>query len=129
MYLPRREGGRGLMNITSHYKNAIIEEYYLTLASNWQFTRGVKSIHAKASKYCQELQLDYNNLRVKTKPQRKSTIKTTRIKQRTEELEQKPTHGQFVCHLNEATVDKTTSNLWLKSSTLKRTTESSICAI
>ena len=47
LYLPRKNGGRGLISITNHCKNAIInfsnyllnsEEQLLKLASNWQVT-------------------------------------------------------------------------------------------
>ncbi|XP_066930545.1 uncharacterized protein [Clytia hemisphaerica] len=58
IYLPRKSGGRGLINITNHYKKTIINfshylqntnEPLLRAVSNWQLTRGQKSIHAKAS--------------------------------------------------------------------------------
>ena len=47
LYLPRKNGGRRLINITNHYKNAKInfssyllnsEEQFLKLTSNWQVT-------------------------------------------------------------------------------------------
>ena len=47
LYLPRKNGGRRLINITTHYKNAKInfssyllnsEEQFLKLTSNWQVT-------------------------------------------------------------------------------------------
>ena len=46
-HLPRKNGDRGLVNITNHYSNAIInvssyllnfEEQFLKLISNWQVT-------------------------------------------------------------------------------------------
>ncbi|XP_066934429.1 uncharacterized protein [Clytia hemisphaerica] len=44
-------------------------------------------------------------------------------------LLQKPLHGQHSRQLQQPHIDHTKSNLWLKSSTLKRSTESTICAI
>ena len=69
LYLPRRNGGRGLINITIHYKNA----------SHWQLTRGDKSIHARASRYCNELDLNFEEIRMVTKQQGKASIKTSKL--------------------------------------------------
>ena len=64
LYLLRKNGGRGLINITNHYKNAIInfssyllnsEEQLLKLLSNWQVTCGENSIYQKAQQYCDEI--------------------------------------------------------------------------
>ena len=47
LYLPRKNSGRGRMNFTKHYKNAVInfssyllnsEEQFLKLISTWQIT-------------------------------------------------------------------------------------------
>ena len=64
LYLSRKNGGSGLINITNHYKNVIInfsnylliyEEQLLKLTSNWQVTWGRKSIHQKEQQYCDEI--------------------------------------------------------------------------
>ena len=64
LYTSRKTGGKGLINITNHYKNTIInfssyllnsEEQFLKLTSNWQVIRGEKSIHQKAQRYCNEI--------------------------------------------------------------------------
>ena len=64
LYLLRKNGRRGLINITNHYKNAIInfssyllnsEEQLLKLLSNWQVTCGENSIYQKAQQYCDEI--------------------------------------------------------------------------
>jgi len=138
IYMPRANGGRGLVNIANQYKNSIIKfscyiqnttEQLLQYVSNQQFERGQKSIHNKATKYCQELQLDYNEITTKTTEQTKRILKNTRKEQQEIELRQKATHGQFLRTLDQQHIDKETSNLWLKSSSLKRATESTICAI
>ena len=59
----------------------------------------------------------------------KTPLKKNQIKLLVEELRQKPTHGQFFQNIEQPHVDKTSSLLWLKSSTLKRSTEATICAI
>jgi len=137
-YLPRKNGGRGLINITSHYKNAVInfssyllnsEEHLLKTVSDWEFTRGDKSLHSKASNYCNELNLDYEVLRRTTKQQRKAKIKNARVQLRNDEFSRKQAHGQLTRYLNEPHIDKVASMSWLKSSTLKRSTEATICAV
>ena len=60
---------------------------------------------------------------------RKITIKSTRINKLEAELKRKNMHGQFVRYLNQPYVDNKRINQWLKSSTLKRSTESTIAAI
>ena len=60
---------------------------------------------------------------------RKITIKSTRINKQEAELKRKNMHGQFARYLNQPYVDNKRINQWLKSSTLKRSTESTIAAI
>ena len=138
LYIPRSHGGRGLINITNLYKSTIIkfgrylqitESSHLRNVSDWQHTRGDKSIHHKASVYCRELNIDYQQLQQMSKTTVKSTIKKNQITSLVNELHQKPTHGQFLRNMDQPYVDKTSSLLWLKSSTLKRSTEATICAI
>ena len=138
MYLPRKNGGRGLINITNHYKNAIInfssyllnsEEQVLKLTSNWQVTREEKSIHQKAQRYCDEIGHDIQQLAAMRKLPRKITIRSARINKLRAELKRKHMLGQFARHLDQPHFDKERSNQWLKSSTLKRSTESTIAAI
>ncbi|XP_066912330.1 uncharacterized protein [Clytia hemisphaerica] len=138
LYLPRKEGGRGLINIVDHFKNCIINfssylltsnEPYLTLLSNWQLTRGAKSIHAMAQSYSQEISLEIQQLSILSKSQRKSKIKIKRIETRTEILKAKNLHGQYFQLLDEPHVDKTLTTDWIRSSTLKRATEATVCAI
>ena len=70
LYLPRKTGGRGLINITNPYKNAIInfssyllnsEEQFLKLTSNWQVTRGEKSIRRRHSDIVMKLVMIFIN--------------------------------------------------------------------
>ena len=98
LYLPRKNGGRGLINIANHHKNAIInfssyllksEEQFMKLISNWQVTRGGKSIHQKAQQYCDETGLDIQQLAAIRKLPLKITIKSTRINKLEAELKKK----------------------------------------
>ena len=138
LYLPRKNGGRRLINITTHYKNAKInfssyllnsEEQFLKLTSNWQVTWGEKPIHQKTQRYCDEIGHDIQQLAAMRKLPRKIAIKSAHINKLEAELKRKNMHGQFAKYLDQPHVDKERSNQWLKSSTLKRSTESTIAAI
>ena len=138
LYLPRKSGGRGLINITNHYKRTIINfsqyllntnEPLLQTVSNYQPTLGDKSIHSKAQAYYTELNLDYNQIQTISKQQLKNIVKKRYVESMITSLQQKPLHGQYFRKLVENHIDTEKSNSWLKSSTLKRATESAICAI
>ena len=60
---------------------------------------------------------------------RKFTIKSASIFKVEVELKIKNMHGQFAKYLDQPHVDKEYSNQWLKSSTLKRSTESTVVTI
>ena len=59
----------------------------------------------------------------------KYAIKSARINKLEAELKRKNMHGQFAKYLDQPHVHKERSNQWLKSSTLKRFTESIIAVI
>ena len=95
LYIPRKEGGRGLINITDHYKNQIIlYSHYLTNsnenllihASLWETKRKTKSIHFKANKYAQEINTTMTSLTTKTKAAVKLEIKRSRIQEKKREI-------------------------------------------
>ena len=138
LYLPRKSGGRGLINVANHFKNAIInfssyllntDEVYLNLVSDWQTTRGAKSINNMAQSFSQELGFEIQNLSVSSKQQRKYKIKKARIEQMVEALKSKNLHGQYMKILGEPHIDKEASVKWLTSPSLKRSTEATICAV
>ena len=60
---------------------------------------------------------------------RKFTLKSARLNKLQSELKRTNIHGQFTIYLEQPHVDKKQSNQWLKSSTLKRSTESKVAAI
>ena len=138
LYLPRKEGGRGLINLTEHFKNYTINfssyllssnELYLNLVSNWQLIRGPKSIHAMAQAYCQELNLEIQQISTLNKKLRKYNIKRKRTETKNEQLKSKNLHGQYFNLVDQPHIDKKATLNWMRSSTLKRSTEATICAI
>ncbi|XP_066932175.1 uncharacterized protein [Clytia hemisphaerica] len=82
-----------------------------------------------AQSYSQEISLEIQQLSILSKSQRKSKIKIKRIETRSEILKAKNLHGQYFQLLDEPHVDKTLTTDWIRSSTLKRATEATICAI
>ena len=60
---------------------------------------------------------------------RKITIKSARINKLEAELKRKNRHEKFARYLDQPYIDEEQSSQWLKSSTLKRCTESTIAAI
>ena len=115
MYLPRKNGDRGLINMTNHYNNAIInfsscllnsEEQFLKLTSNWQITRGEKPIHQKAQRYCDEIGHDIQQLAAMRKLPWKIAIKSAHINKLEAELKRKNMHGQFARYLDQPYVGK-----------------------
>ena len=138
LYLPRKNGGRWFINITKHYKNAIInfssyllnsEEQFLELTSNWQVNRGEESIHQKAQQCYNEIGHDIQQLAAMGKLSLIFTIKSSRINKLEAGLKRKNMHGQFTKYFEQPYVNKERSNQWLKSSTLKPSTESTVAAI
>ena len=116
LYLLRKNGGRGLINIT---KNAIIifssyfldtEKQFRKLTSNWQLTRGEKSIHQKAQRHCDEIGHDIHQLAAMGKLLRKITIKSACINKLEAELKRKNLHGQFARYPDQPYVHKERSN-------------------
>ena len=138
LYLPRSNGGRGLINILDQYKKCIIntshyinnnKERLIKVFNTWDIKRGEKSINVKAKKYANEIGLNITELFNMTKQQTKQKIKTSQIQRNINDLEKMEMHGQYFRELNKPHINKELSLLWNKSTKLKATTESTICAI
>ena len=117
------------MNITNHYKNTIInfssyllnfEEQFLKLTSNWQVTRGEKSIHQKVQQYSDEIGHDIQQLTVMRKLPQKIIIKSARINKLEAELKRKNMHGQFARCLDQFKLTKSDVLLLLEHGFIKK---------
>lgn len=138
LYIPRKDGGRGLISVTDHFRNSIInfsshltrtEERFLQITSEWQHQRGPKSIHLMSRLFCREININLDNINTESKQERKRQIKSKRNEKYINILKQKNLHGQYFNILDEPHIDKATSIKWLTSATLKKSTESTICAL
>ena len=138
IYLPRKQGGRGLLNITDQYKKAIInmcvyldrtEQRLLKMVKDWTKCRNKKSLFQKANNYCEENNLEYENVKNINQATRKMKLKMSFHKTRSDKYEKMPLHGQHVRELNKPYIDKEKSIAWIRNGNLKATTESTIFAI
>ena len=143
MYLPRKEGGRGLLMLEKSYKNATIglnkylqslRDPLMEIVKNHDETKGRHSIQKEALKYLSELDLVVGNDNNESEPacvlakQLKDKVKRSYMEKLKEIWENKPLHGQYPKRLQQKHVDLELTHLWLKSPDLKSETEGFIIA-
>ena len=139
IYLPRKQGGRGLLNITDQYKKAMINmsiyqnntnERLLELVKNWTKARK-KQINNQKSECI--LWRKQHELR-RTKNRQKKTAENWTLKCHSHATHENkytemPLHGQHERELNQPYIDKDLSTKWIWDGKLKPTTEAAIFAI
>lgn len=137
IYVSRKKGGRGLRQIEAAYKTTMIStKYYLKdKVSEDPFLKAVyradlklppsESIAKEAKKYEDELTSDFSRASVKERPTKIKNRVSNEIRRTWKE---KPMHGQYPRLMDEETVAKDWSTLWLSSGELKGETESLIVA-
>ena len=144
IYLPRKEGGRGLMQLEYTYKISVIGlDMYLEKTKDRLLRQVYKhdtkkklySIHKDASKFRQDIQLQVNvNGNQETTPIAKRVtllkkdVKLQILTNLKERWKGKPLHGQYPEKVDKADVDKELTHRWLQSSELKSETEGLIIA-
>ena len=135
IYLPRKQGGRGLLSITDQYKKAMINmsiylnntnERLLELVKNWTKARKNKSIIKKANVYCEENNMNYDELKTQEKNSRKLNLKMSFHVTHENKYTEMPLHGQHEGELNQPYIDKDLSTKWIRDGKLKPTTEATI---
>ena len=138
IYLQRKEGGRGLLNLKQQYKKTIIKfKIYLNqtrstllkLASEWDNKRESKSLQKKAENYCKEKNINLPEIQNNEKPSIRRIINKSFQTINKTKLKEMKMHGQYFKLLEEPHINKKLSILWLSNSHLKRKTESDLCAI
>jgi hypothetical protein len=143
LYLPRNEGGRGLISLEMSYKTTTIGlEAYLDATTDWMMTlvknhenkKSKYSIIKEAKKFKNELSLEDIDINTEeTSPTRAAKIikgkaKEKGLEQAKQRWQDKPLHGQYLSRTNEADVDKVLTHQWLRSAGLKAETEGFIVA-
>ena len=144
IYLPRKEGGRGLMQLEYTYKISVIgldmylektKDRLLRQVYKHDTNKKLYSIHKDASKFRQDIQLQVNvNENQETTPiakrvkSLKKDVKLQILTNPKERWKGKPLHGQYPEKVDKADVDKELTHRWLQSSGLKSETEGLIIA-
>lgn len=143
LYLQRSCGGRGLIQIESHFKVSSIglqlylknkEEKIIKEVLKHENTKKVYSVTKSANKFETELQLTnishtsekLSAIKIAKKQKEKAKIRIQ--SQMKDKWLNKPLHGQFPKRLQLPEVSENLSNKWLKSSGLKSETEGFIIA-
>jgi hypothetical protein len=138
LYVKRKEGGRGLVQVEVTYKTEIINiaEYHNTKYKGDQFVNIVKnhestkpnmsSILKLAAKFTEYLhQLNQKNDAQKNKIQHTKTKWGAVLKKKWKD---KAMHGQYIRNVNRQIVSEEDTFLWLTKGDLKAETESKIVA-
>ena len=142
LYLPRSEGGRGLMQIELTFKIVTVgletylresKDEMMKLVLEHEKKKKLYSVTKEATKFCRELEVDQPGHRETDSVTNKAKeVKNIVKKQGKEQIrirwEQKPLHGQYLKRLKRPDVDETETHKWLKSSGLKSETEGPIIA-
>lgn len=143
MYLPRNQGGRGLIQLEIAYKTATIgldaylnatkNDPLLVIAKEHEKAKKKYSVASQATVFRRELNL----LEVLEPENEVPTVYARNVKQKAkhqaqvqlkQKWEDKAMHGQYPKRVNEKDVDHQMTNQWLKSGGLKSETEGFIIA-
>ena len=143
LYLPRAQGGRGLIQFELAYKTTTIglakyleisNDWMLKLVENHERRKKLHSIIKESKKFAIDLVQD-----TQTEQPEGSTativakkVKMMAMKKAHEQLadrwEEKPLHGKYVTRSKQADVDQKQTHQWLRSSGLKAESEGFILA-
>eukprot|EP00794_Sanderia_malayensis_P000862 gene862-154_t len=138
LYLPRRNGGRGIINLETAYKTSTIGmATYLSVSKDWMInlvhqheqSNKLFSINKEGRKYEREFEFvdnfDRNDELPATKQAKSSKLG---MKQATERWNQKSLHGKYPLCCQQADVDQAATHQWLRCSGLEAETEGFILA-
>ena len=142
LYLPRNEGGRGLIQIELTYKitTAGLETYLreskdrmMKLVIEQEKKKKLYSVTKEAAKFRQELGIDQREHKETDSVTKKAKKVKELVKKHGKEQiqirwEQKPLHGQYLKRVKRPDIDETETHKWLKSSGIKSETEGLIIA-
>lgn len=139
LYIPRKAGGRGLVQLEITYKTTTIglniylnnkDDYLLKIARDHDHGKKTMSIHHQATKYRHELSLTEaevieNQPDVSYAQRVKLKAKYQALEQLKSKWEEKPLHGQYPQRTKEKDVDQDKTHNWLSTCTpgLKSETE------
>ena len=141
IYLPRKQGGRGLTQLSLAYKTTTIGlQAYLHTTNDWMMklvtvydsTKNLHSVKKEAERFREELgiQEEYQIDTLPTEAARKIKLESKRAGTKAIQhcWSEKPLHGQYPSRASETDVDTKRTHQWLSSSGLKAETEGFIIA-
>ena len=144
LYLPRIEGGRGMIQLELSYKTATIalqkyisssKDWMLNLVNEHEKSKRAHSVSKESAKFIKQFNMQHlvNNDAQDLPPtvqakKIRQTAKKEGQKQLNEKWEDKPLHGQYPLRSKQADVDKKHTHQWLRSSGLKAESEGLILA-
>ena len=140
LYLPRREGGRGLIQLELTYKTTTIglhqylehsKDWMLKLVKEHENTKKLHSVTCESRQFARELEIVLdtgNEVQAKDAREIRRHAKQQGLEKIEAKWEEKPLHGQYATRRKHADVDQKYTNQWLWSSGLKAETEGLIMA-
>ena len=141
LYIPRSEGGRGLMQLEINFKSTTIglhkylattDDWMLQLVLSYETKKKAHSISKQSEKFSQELNLQEQTIETNTCTSQAKEIKVRAKKESIKQLNQtwvnKPLHGRYPQRSRQADVDQNNTHQWLRSVGLKAETEGFIMA-
>ena len=137
MYIPRKEGGRGMINLEMTYKTTTISLNSYLESSEGRMLHAVlqhekkKKLHSvvkESRKFKFQLNMAQEEIDTYTKPTKaskniKKKAKNASLEDMKKGWKEKPLHGKCPLRTDHADIDKATTHQWLSSSSLKGETE------
>ena len=121
LYLPRNEGGRGLISLWKHYQNTIVnvvhylhrnsDSRFIKLFLKWDENRGQTSLTLQSKEIRRNADLPFDQLLEMEKNKCKENLKSAITQRDKAAVTNMPLHGQFQIHLHSDHIDKKTSLL------------------
>ena len=142
MYIPRKEGGRGMMSSEIVYKTTAIGlnsylqysgDRMLQAVLQHEKKKKLHSVVKESRKFKFQLNMTQEEIDINTKPIRaakdmKKKAKNASLEDMKKRWREKPLHGKYPLRTDNADVDRATTHQWRSSSSLKGETEGFILA-
>ena len=137
MYIPRKEGGRGMTNLEMAYKTTTIGLNSYLQSSGDRMLQAVlqdkkkKKLHSvvkESRKFKFQLNITQEEIDINTKPTKaakdiKKKAKNASLEDMKKGWKEKPLHRKYPLRTDNADVDRATTHQWLSNSSLTGETE------
>ena len=139
IYLPRREGGRGLIQLELAYQTATIgmaqyltttTDHYLKMVLQHEKSKKLHSIIKESKHFQQKLGMVAESVEAPNRDVKhiKATAKDRGLSRLRMRWQEKPLHGRYPARTTEPDVDRERTHQWLRSAGLKPETEGFLMA-